>query len=414
MDKTVSRSRIKKALSVLIGIMIIFIAVARPSVYAASKSIQIKVEQIFNTNSAHAEDASTYVMRPLDSSSQALQGGSTGAYTFTIKGSGTYTIGPLAFNKAGMHRYELYQNAAAGAGSGAGQPGYSYDSRRYTIEVQVDSALNATVIVYNSDNKKTDNVIFENSFKLLPTDPKLMADPPIKKTVSGDPARNGEFTFTLKPSGAHYPMPAGSMNGVKTVRISGPGEAEFGTWSYSQAGTYFYTVNEVNAGERGYTYDKAVYTITDKVTEEGGRLVLSRIVTNEMNKPVVSLDFHNSYSPIGGVLGGLKIERDDPVADRPEEDKPWGFVDVEDNPFAYLWDDENPFGNAPGGVNDAGTGTHNATPAAARPGIFGPKTGDDTNATLYIALFAAGGLLVAGALVFIVINKKNKKRKTIA
>jgi pilin isopeptide linkage protein len=80
------------------------------------------------------------------------------------------------------------------------------------------------------------------------------------------------------------------------VRINGAGSAEFGVWSYSKAGTYYYTVSEVNTHASGYIYDTVVYTITDTVTESGGKLMLSRVVSNDSNKPVTTFAFLNKFS----------------------------------------------------------------------------------------------------------------------
>ncbi|MCL2060359.1 MAG: sortase B protein-sorting domain-containing protein, partial [Oscillospiraceae bacterium] len=55
------------------------------------------------------------------------------------------------------------------------------------------------------------------------------------------------------------------------------------------------------------------------------------------------------------------------------------------------------------------------TPTGSRPGTTGPKTGDDSNAALYIVLMAAGGLVVVGATIYLIAsNRKRKKTKQTA
>ena len=387
----------KKAFRALAIFIIALITVTRTSVYAGSGPIKITVEQIFTTTSANAESVFTYMLKPLDINAPAPSGNAAGAFTFTIEGNGAYAIGPLTFDREGVYRYEIYQVI------GTEKPGYAYDKRVYTVEAHVSQELNVTVTMYNSSNLKADKAVFENNFRIFPSDPAQMPDIPVIKTVSGDPDRDSEFTFTLKADNPSAPMPTGSAGGVKSIRINGPGKARFGTWEYSKSGTYFYTVYEENTGARGYTYDTAVYTITDRVIEENGRLVLSRIVTNDMNKPVSSMDFHNSYKPAGGVLGGGRTERDTPGADITDDGNPFAGFPEMGNP---------PDGNA--GAGDPATGDPAAgepaagDPAGSRPGVTGPKTGDDTNTILYVILLAAGGVLVVGALLYLITGKKRK------
>jgi pilin isopeptide linkage protein len=184
-----------------------------------------------------------------------------------------------------------------------------------------------------------------------------MVDPPVVKTVSGDPAKASTFTFRLTADKPTNPMPAGSKDGVKDLQITGSGKGEFGTWSYTAEGTYYYTVSEVNTGEKGYTYDTTVYTITDAVKAVDGQLVVTRVVTNGANKQVTSLSFINTYTSGDG-------------------------------------------GNSDNGGNSNGGG---------KPGSDGPKMGDDTNFTLYIILFGLGGLLVIRTMVYLIVCRKRKK-----
>ena len=184
-------------------------------------------------------------------------------------------------------------------------------------------------------------------YNVQPTVPALMVDPPIMKTVVGDqPASNGVFTFKLVANNPLQSMPSGSKDGVKTIAINGPGQGEFGTWSYDKAGTYTYTAYEVKGSAKGYTYDTAVYTITDIVKDENARLVLSRTVTNDSGAVVTSMYFVNEYA-------------------------------------------------------DPGSGTGEGKP--------GPKTGDDTNTALYYTLFAISGAVMSALAVYLIAGRKRKK-----
>jgi pilin isopeptide linkage protein len=131
--------------------------------------------------------------------------------------------------------------------------------------------------------------------------------------------------------------------------ITGSGVSKFGTWSYKKAGTYFYKVSEVNTGEKGYTYDTTVYTITDTVTEANGKLVQSRVIVDNLNKRTESLNFKNKYN------------------------------------------------NGPGG-----NGGNNGK------GFHLPKTGDYTNIMLFTVLLVIGGAAAAGLTIYLAAGKKRK------
>ena len=342
------------ALSVMILIIAMLTtmtAVLTPiTVCAAENPLKIKVEQTVRGLPSSADNTFMYKLKPLKPDTPMptgsnTSGGSGTEHMFTISGNGSVEVGSIRYSRQDIYRYELYQVTEAK------KPGHIYDSRVYMIEVHVDEEVNVAFIVINVDGTKASKIIFENRYETLPSNPKLMADPPVKKTISGSPDKNSIFTFKLKAKFISQPMPKGSVDGVKKIQISGSGEKEFGTWSYEKEGVYYYTVSEINSGEKYYTYDKAVYTITDTVKEKDGRLVLSRKITDETNNRVETLAFNNKYSD--GTEYGLP-------------------------------------GHNPGGKD-------------------GPKTGDDMNKTPLVVLFTLGGILIFGAVSFLFISKKRKR-----
>ena len=123
------------------------------------------------------------------------------------------------------------------------------------------------------------------------TDPDLMFDPPVRMIVFGAPADNREFMIKFTASEAHNPMPEGSEGREKIIRIMGGDLTSLGTWSYTEPGVYHYTATMIDCGDTGYTYDTAVYTITDLVKADGGALTLNRVITNKMKKQVRAMNF---------------------------------------------------------------------------------------------------------------------------
>lgn len=280
-------------------------------------SVTLPVEQVFH-NEGNAADISTvfpYELIAENADTPMPSGSLSGSYAFTMDGSAAAELGPFLFTAPGDYRYSLRQSASA-----AGEKGYLYDEQVYSITIYVmrsGSGFTTQTIAEKEDGSKTDTIRFENSYRPLASKPDLMRDPPIKKTVSGAPARDSTFVFRLSAGDPANPMPQGSENGAKTLSITGSGEKEFGTWAYTKAGVYYYTISEENTHELGYTYDTAVYTITDVVKAVDGELTVSRTVTNSANKPVQSCIFINTYSGPAGGTGIIGPKTGDSLTETP-------------------------------------------------------------------------------------------------
>ena len=296
MQSGTKRGKLFTAILCLIYMTLLFI----PAAYAAdSAEVNLKISQVFTNTGTTAPPDNTfnYILTPKAADNPMPAGATENGYRFKVSGTRDINIGPIVFTQMGVYIYELRHVTAS-------QPKYTYDREVYTLEIYVDNNMTAVVVVYKENGSKAAGIKYRHSYEkpLLPSDPESMADPPVVKTVSGNPTVSGVFTFTLKAQDSSQPMPAGSVNGVKTVQITGSGRAEFGTWSYSAAGTYYYYVSEVNDGLSGYNYDTAVYTITDSVKDVDGQLAVTRIVTNSSNRQVASMSFINTYTSGGGYV----------------------------------------------------------------------------------------------------------------
>jgi pilin isopeptide linkage protein len=322
---------------------------------------RLTIRQVFNAEADNTSSTFTYMVMPMDQATKTLTDIGTNGNKMTLNGDISDYV-DIALTIPGVYTYNVYQEVHPV------KDGYDYDYQVYTVTLRA-SMVNGepTVIAVIMTDQDTENkqpeIVFTNSYTPKKTITEKMADPPVRKTVTGEPPVNGVFTFKLTARETTYPMPAGSSNGVKTVNIIGSGVAEFGTWSYVAPGTYFYTVSEMNKGESGYTYDSTVYTITDTVKEQNGALMLSRVVTNPSNVRVSTLTFINNYTA--------------------------------------------PSGPVPPGPSDPTSPTGPSNPGA------GPKTGDDSNATFYLILLSLGAALMGGALVFLIKGAKKKKKRTV-
>ena len=335
-----------KMLAAFAAVFCLAVLLAPAALAATPGEISVTVAQVFvNTGiSAPASETFTYRLRPARPSGEDR--------TFTIKGTDQVDI-PFSFSGAGEYTYELEAVTPP-------SPGYTYDQKIYTLKFIVESDLSVTALAYNRDGAKAE-IQYRHSFGDLPTDPTLMVDPPVVKTVAGEPNAASVFTFELRAGDKANPMPAGSANGVKTLQITGVGKKDFGTWAYTKAGAYYYIISEKNTGERRYTYDTAVYTITDTVTSENGQLVLDRVVTNYAGRPVTSCSFINTYQ-------GDRI--------------------------------------VPGSDTAPASGSTN------QPAPGGPKTGDDSQAALYLVLLCAAGIAAAGSAIYLLPRRRKGRAVT--
>jgi pilin isopeptide linkage protein len=286
------------ALACLLG------ALFAPTAYAAGPGeITLTVQQAFAGDTA-TDIVCTYRLTAKAAGNPMPQGSGTNGYVLTLAGNASAQIGPISFVSvgAGIYVYELVHETSD-------KPGYTYDRQVYTVEIYAQNGQNGleiTAVAYTLNRTKALGLSFAHTYDsgtARPSDPKLMVDPPVIKTVSGSPSTAAAFSFRLVPANPDNPMPAGSSNNSKTVTVTGSGSAEFGTWSYTKEGVYTYIVHEVDTGLTGYTYDTAVYVITDAVAAADGQLVLTRVVTNNAGKRVSSMAFINKYTAQGGKPG---------------------------------------------------------------------------------------------------------------
>lgn len=129
-------------------------------------------------------------------------------------------------------------------------------------------------------------------------------DPPVKKVINGDkPAEDGTFRFIMTPSNGTDPLP----NGADTITIDGTTSAvvtietrtsdteEFGTITFDQAGTYTYTISELDDSLDHYTYDSTTYTVEYTVTNVNGALQCTRTINGDKDATVAAYTFTNTY-----------------------------------------------------------------------------------------------------------------------
>ena len=103
-------------------------------------------------------------------------------------------------------------------------------------------------------------------------------------------------------------MPLGSSAESSTVEISGEGNTDFAPITFTKPGVFNYTVEEVNDGLVGYTYDPSVYKVSFNVKQSENNiydLIVERKIYKD-DTEVEEILFDNQYSPgnSGGGGGG--------------------------------------------------------------------------------------------------------------
>lgn len=172
-------------------------------------------------------------------------------------------------------------------------PVYDANGNKIVYSVSEDTIDEYTTTI---DGDAEDGFTIVN--KHTPADAIVVSDPPVKKVVKGDePSEAGAFSFTIKANEDGNPMPGKTQVTIKTKESD---TAEFGDITFTKAGTYSYTIREIEGDLDGYTYDDAVYVVTYKVSRTAGAeaiLTADRTITKDgvEVKDATYVTFTNTY-----------------------------------------------------------------------------------------------------------------------
>lgn len=205
---------------------------------------------------------------------------------------GTVALGPVTYTAPGTHSYELREVAGTAGG-------VTYDKTTYRVRTTVTDAGNGTLAVKHElmdaeGNAANDtSVTFTNGYKAAPVTLKLGA----AKVLKGAELKAGQFSFELKSRDGKV---------MSTAKNAADGSVTFDALTFKQAGTYTFTVSEVDDGQAHVTYDKAVRKIVVTVSDEAadgtktGYLSAKVSYEGDANMPPV---FTNSYAENPGTPG---------------------------------------------------------------------------------------------------------------
>lgn len=222
----------------------------------------------------------------------AADGSESVAATGKNAADGTVVLSPVTYTAPGAHGYELREVAGTAGG-------VTYDKTMYRVRTTVTDAGNGTLAVKHElmdaeGNAASDtSVTFTNGYKAAPVTLKLGA----AKVLKGAELKAGQFSFELKSRDGKV---------MSTAKNAADGSVTFDALTFKQAGTYTFTVSEVDDGQAHVTYDKAVRKIVVTVSDEAadgtktGYLSARVSYEGDANVPPV---FTNSYAEEPGTPG---------------------------------------------------------------------------------------------------------------
>ena len=222
----------------------------------------------------------------------AADGGESVAATGKNAADGTVALSPVTYTAPGMHSYELREVAGTAAG-------VTYDKATYRVRTTVTDAGNGTLTVKHEladaegNAVGDDSVTFTNGYEAAPVTLKLGA----AKVLKGAELEAGQFSFELKSRDGKV---------MSTAKNAADGSVTFDALTFKQAGTYTFTVSEVDDGQAHVTYDKAVHKIVVTVSDEAadgtktGYLSAKVSYEGDAGLPPV---FTNSYAEEPGTPG---------------------------------------------------------------------------------------------------------------
>lgn len=215
----------------------------------------------------------------------AADGSESVAATGKNAADGTVALSPVTYTAPGTHSYELREVVGTAGG-------VTYDKTTYRVRTTVVDAGNGTFAVKHElmdaeGNAANDtSVTFTNGYEAAPVTLKLGA----AKVLKGAELKAGQFGFELKSRDGKV---------MSTAKNAADGSVTFDALTFKQAGTYTFTVSEVDDGQAHVTYDKAVHKIVVTVSDEAadgtktGYLSARVSYEGDANVPPV---FTNSYA----------------------------------------------------------------------------------------------------------------------
>lgn len=219
-----------------------------------------------------------------------------GEFTFLLTGSGTtlevtnqggvFQFKNVALPGLGVHTFTLTEKDT-------GKGGVDYDKSVYTVTVEVTDdgfgGMNVGQPVITK-NGQAAQAVFTNTYTTQPAQYTVTARKAYNRPLSG-----GEFLFSLTGEGV-----------TQSAANSADGTVTFETLTFTEPGTYTYTVKELSGGKDYITYDTTVYQVVIQVVDNGeGQLLVDSVTVDNTQKELV---FTNTYH-LGGTVFQPQVQK---------------------------------------------------------------------------------------------------------
>lgn len=238
-----------------------------------------------------------------------------GKATANVDATGRFAFGQVTFGKSHVnpdgtrkaYEYELREVNGSTAG-------VTYDATVWHITVTVslqdgDVVLDVQNTREGQEAKPGETVSFSNSYEAESAEVERFIRG--TKTLMGRDALDGEkFAFSLTQASG----PEGGCTGFSPeVEVGDLADSEaesfnFGTATFTKAGTYVFEVREVAPAKPagGMNYDGHTCTVTVKVADQGGKLVVQSTTYSDEGDVA---SFINTYRPADADYAGITVSK---------------------------------------------------------------------------------------------------------
>ena len=198
--------------------------------------------------------------------------------------NGKVAFDKITYTKPGSHTYTVCEE-------NDGKGGVIYDSNSYTVYTLVvdngNGKLEATHRIdkeISGDQPAAKDITFANKYQAKSTSVSLGA----AKRLNNAKLESGQFTFVLKDANGEE---------VERAKNKTDGSVQFDAIPFEKAGTYEYTIEELNDKQKDITYDTKVHHVTIKVTDNGEGSLKAELTGD---KAVFSNSYDNGDNGGGG------------------------------------------------------------------------------------------------------------------
>ena len=197
--------------------------------------------------------------------------------------SGNVTFDKITYTQPGHHTYTVREvNNDLG--------GVTYDDQAYTVYTQIIDQGNGKLkaehqAVVQMDNEfapiEGNKITFNNKYEAKGTTASIGA----VKRLTGKDLKDGQFTFQLKDENGKV---------IDEAKNDKAGAISFKALEFDKAGTYKYTISEVNDKQKEIKYDTSEKAVTITVKDSGDGYLQAQI---ESEKQLI---FTNTFEAAGG------------------------------------------------------------------------------------------------------------------